>query len=158
VYFDTGTTTFAVAEAVARKRVCPLRVVTNSLPAADRLSTVKGVEVFLLGGQYLRRQSALLGPLVAKSLSLHQIDLGILSAEGADASGIWNSQEEITEFQRTLMTAARRHMILMDASKLGKKAPALLTSWDAVEMLVTDASPAKLRAAGIPPTVTVRHA
>jgi DeoR/GlpR family transcriptional regulator of sugar metabolism len=41
VYFDTGTTTFAVAEAVARKRVCPLRVVLSDVVQGEFWSPFK---------------------------------------------------------------------------------------------------------------------
>ena len=62
LYLDGGTTVHAVAEALAVGGPRPLTVVTNNLMVAERLSEVDGIEMNVLGGQYLRRQAVILGP------------------------------------------------------------------------------------------------
>ncbi len=148
-YLDTGTTVYALAELLTREPVRPLHIVTNSLPVGEKLADVEGIDVELIGGRLLGRQSALLGAMAVKSLRFYKIDLAILSGEGANAAGVWNSQDNIVEFQRELLRLSHSHMICLDRTKIGKTAPVLLADWPTVETFVTDASRARLTSAGI---------
>ena len=123
---------------------------TNSLPVADKLSGIPGVETFLLGGQYLPKQSALMGGKARRALGLHRIDLAFLSAEGADREGVWNSQEDIIAFQLALVAHAARSVLVIDRTKIGHRAANFLIRWSEVGLLISDASPRELRDAGIP--------
>ncbi len=149
-YFDTGTTLFALASALAVKPVAPLRIVTNSLPVAERLAPIEGVEVHLPGGQLLVRQSVLLGPAAAKALRFYKFDLALMSAEGVSAEGICNSQDQIVKLQQKVLAAAPVHYFLMNASKLSHTAPHFLTAWDQVQNLISEAPADLLRERGIP--------
>ena len=51
-FFDSGTTIFALAEALCRKPVAALRAVTNNLPVAEMLGRCADIEVHLLGGRF----------------------------------------------------------------------------------------------------------
>ncbi len=90
-FFDSGTTVFALAEALYREPVAGLRAVTNSLPVAEMLGRAE-VEVHLLGGRFLQRQSILLGPAARQSARLWKFDLVFLGAEGFSQGGIWASE------------------------------------------------------------------
>jgi DeoR/GlpR family transcriptional regulator of sugar metabolism len=148
-FFDTGTTVYALAERLAAGPVGPLRVVTNSLPVAEKLGGVGELTVFLLGGEYLPRQSALMGGKARRALALHAIDLAFLSAEGADAAGVWNSQQDIVEFQRALIARSARHALCLDRSKFGRPAANFLIPWDEVGLLISDIRPGDLQGVGI---------
>lgn len=149
-FFDAGTTVFAIAEELQRSPVAPLTVVTNSLPVAELLASVGGVSVHLLGGELLPRQSVLAGKAARKALDFYKIDLAFLGAEGIDADGAWNSENEVVEFQTRLMARAERAVLCVDATKLGRMAPAFLAPWGGIRDLLTDATTADLEAAGIP--------
>jgi len=148
-FFDTGTTVYAIAERLARHPAGALQVTTNSLPVAERLGGLPGITLFLLGGEFLPRQSALMGAKARRALALHAIDLAFLSAEGADAEGIWNSQEDIVAFQRALVERARAHAFCIDRAKIGRRAANFLIPWEGVDLLISDAAPGDLDAAGI---------
>ncbi len=150
VFLDAGSTVFAVAEVLAGAETPrPLTVVTNSLPVAELLAETEGIIVSLLGGQYLRRLSIVLGPESVRHCADWSFDLVLLGAEGADAAGVSNSQPDVVALQRAAIANARAHALCVDARKLGQRAPEPLFAWDQVERLVTDADAPRLRAAGI---------
>ena len=151
-FFDSGTTIFAIAEELQRAPVTPLTAITNSLPVAELLAPVAGIGVHLLGGELLPRQSTLVGRAARMALEFYNIDLLFLGAEGVDAEGIWNSQEDIVELQKRLISDARQVILCADATKLGRPAPAFLARWKQIDRVLTDASPEAARAAGIPDT------
>jgi len=152
-FFDAGTTIFAIAEELQRAPVRELTVLTNNLPVAELLAAVDGMRVHILGGDLLPRQSVLVGPAAAKALAFYKIDIAFLSAEAADAEGVWNTREDVVQLQRGLIAAARRIVFCADATKLGHRAPVFLAPWRDIDALVTDASPAAAAAAGIPRTL-----
>jgi DeoR/GlpR family transcriptional regulator of sugar metabolism len=148
-FFDSGSTVYAVAQALSMRPVRKLVVVTNNLPVAEVLGEVKGIEVHLLGGQYLTRQSILLGDSARRSVRLWKFDLAVMGGEGMSSAGLWNSQQDVVLFQRTVMAQSRRSVFCLDASKLGREAPEFLRPWSEVDCLVTDATAEQLKVAGI---------
>ncbi len=148
-YLDAGTTVFALARELRRRPVPGLRVVTNNLPVAELLSEgAPDVTVCLLGGELLARQSVLVGAVARKALRFHVIDQAFISAEGADAAGVWNSQTEVSSLQQRVLAQVSEGILCLDASKLGRVAPAFLASWDQFDRLITDAPAARLRTLG----------
>jgi DeoR/GlpR family transcriptional regulator of sugar metabolism len=148
-FFDSGSTVYALARALFVKPVRKLVIVTNNLPVAEVLGKVKGLEVHLSGGRYLTRQSILLGASARRSVRLWRFDLAVMGGEGMSPAGLWNSQQDVVLFQRTVMAQSRRNIFCLDASKLGREAPELLCPWSEVDCLVTDASTEQLKVAGI---------
>jgi DeoR/GlpR family transcriptional regulator of sugar metabolism len=149
-FFDSGTTVFALAEALYRQPVPGLCAVTNSLPVAEMLGRCAEVEVHLLGGRFLQRQSILLGPAARRSARLWKFDLVFLGAEGFSQGGIWASEPEVAAFQKTLIAQAKRVVVCAHASKLGRETGVFLTPWTSKFQLVTDASPARRARRGLP--------
>jgi DeoR/GlpR family transcriptional regulator of sugar metabolism len=149
-FFDAGTTIFAIAEELQRTPVTPLTAITNSLPVAELLAPVEGIGVYLLGGELLPRQSALVGRAARMALEFYNIDLAFLGAEGADGEGVWNSQAEVVEFQKRLIGGSRQIALCADAEKLGRRAPVFLARWKEIDLLLTDATPDAILCAGIP--------
>lgn len=145
IYLDVGTTIFAIAELLRDQPVRPLTVVTSSLPVGELLANMDGISVHLLGGELLPRQSALLGPMARRVLPMWKFDLALLSAEGVNRVGIWNTEKEIVTHQRAVMRRARKNVFCVDAGKLGQKAAALLMAWNSTIYLLTDATSETLR-------------
>jgi len=149
VFLDAGSTVFTIAERIAELNLKSLRLVTNSLPAAEILGSQGSSEVHLLGGRLLPHQLVVVGPGAAISLSCWHFDLAFLSAEGMDSDGLWNSQEEISSFQRHICGRSGKSVFCLDESKLGRRAPSFLMPWQMVEKLVTTATYEQLAAGGI---------
>lgn len=151
IYFlDSGTTIFALAEAFRNQPRRGVRFVTSNLPAGDLLASVPDVEVFQIAGQILGRQSVLLGEAACRSLEFWAFDFAFLSAEAANADGIFNSQEAIVKQQLVAIRRAARTAFCLDAGKIGRNAPYPLVAWPSVEILITNASSAKLQKSGVP--------
>ena len=144
-FLDFGTTAFAVAEELRRRPPEDLQIVTNNLPVAERLIAAPGIRVYLLGGELLPRQSMLLGGAAFDALRYYSIDQAFLSAEAADATGVWNSQSHLVLLQQAVMKHAASSVLCIDASKLRRFAPAFLGRWLEFDRIITDASARKLQ-------------
>ena len=151
-FLDAGTTIHAMASFFLERPALPATIVTSNLPVGELLAGVQGLQVFLTAGQILGRQSVLLGETARRSLEFWNFDIAFLSAEAANAEGVWNSQDAIVEQQLVAMRQSARTLFCIDSTKLGKSAPKLLSAWSGVDTLLTDATPARLGNAGILPS------
>lgn len=151
VFFDNGTTVFTLTEALRHSPIRPLTCVTGNLPVADLLSEVEGLDVHLLGGQVLRRQSVLLGDAACRAAEQWKFDVAFFSAEGMTREGLWNSDATVVALQRAVAAHASGRIALLDASKLGRTAPQFFTGWDSLTGLLTDATAGALGSVGIDP-------
>jgi DeoR/GlpR family transcriptional regulator of sugar metabolism len=149
-FFDSGTTIFALAEAVYREPVAGLRAVTNSLPVAEMLGRRTEIEVHLLGGRFLQRQSILLGAAARRHARDWKFDLVFLGAEGLSQGGIWASEPEVALFQKALIAQSKRVTICAHAGKFGRETGVFLSPWTSKFQLVTDASSTQRARRGLP--------
>jgi DeoR family transcriptional regulator of aga operon len=144
VWMDSGTTTHAVAHAIARQPIEGLTVVTNNIALAETLAEVEDVAVHLSGGQYFRRNALLVAGKVLDGLQAWKFDLALMSAQGIAKDGLYNSILAIVALQQRVRALARRTVFCIDSTKLGKRAPELLMPLSEIEHLVTDATPEAL--------------
>ncbi len=159
VFLDAGTTIQALAKALSYRRdLTHLVVVTNSLAAAPVLASSSGVELHVVGGMFLNRQSALMGERAIRAVGTWTFDAAFLGAMGMDASGVGNSHESIADFQKSVLRQSREVYFCLDASKLGRTTPYRVAPWAQVTALITDASNSRLVSHGIalPPARQLR--
>lgn len=150
VFLDAGTTIQATARALAQRGdLRELVVVTNSLAAASVLGGTAGVDLHVVGGEFLDRQAALMGPRAIKALGDWSFDAAFLGGEGMDAAGISNSHESVAAFQKSVLGHAKRVYFCLDASKLGRATPHRVADWSQLSALITDTPPGRLAAQGI---------
>ncbi len=149
-FFDSGTTVFALAELLYRQPIPGLQAITNSLPVAEMLGRCAEVEVHLLGGRFLQRQSILLGPVARESARRWKFDLLFLGAEGFSQDGIWASEAEVACFQKVLIAQAKQVIVCAHAAKLDRPTGVFLSPWTRKFRLITDASPAVRARCGLP--------
>lgn len=149
VFLDAGSTVYAIAECIGELKPDSLEVVTNSLPVAEVLASQGGAEVHLLGGRLLPHQLVVVGAGAGISLSPWEFDLAFLSAEGMNRSGLWNSQDEISGFQRHVCARSQSPVFCLDGTKLGCSAPSFLLPWQEVAALITTATPEDFARKGI---------
>ena len=149
-YLDGGTTMLALAQHLRKNPVGALTVLTNNLAAAELLAKVDELDVRLLGGRWLKRQSLLIGPEALHAIAAWKIDTAFFSAEGMDASGLWNTQQEVITLQHAIMAKATHSLFCLDATKLNHHTGLLLDNWSNVPLLITDATRAQLTNALVP--------
>jgi len=151
VWLDGGTTVYYVAEALADRRPAGLVVVTHNMPAAELLADLGDVDVHLLGGQYFRRTSLLLGPRTVSAARRWRFDVALLGVEGIDRAGLWNSLREVVSLQRAVLRASALSVVLADAVKFGRRAAEFLGRAAMVDRILTDASASDFEAADLRP-------
>ena len=151
VWLDGGTTVYYVAEALADRRPQGLVVVTHNMPAAELLADLGDVDVHLLGGQYFRRTSLLLGPRTVSAARRWRFDVALLGVEGIDRAGLWNSLRDVVNLQRAVVRASALSIVLADAVKFGRRAAEFLGRASEVDRILTDASSSEFEAAGLRP-------
>jgi DeoR/GlpR family transcriptional regulator of sugar metabolism len=150
IFLDAGTTVQALARQLLRRRKSDgLIVVTNSLPVASMLGGAPGIELHLLGGMFLHRQSVLLGKEAVEGLARWRFDAAFLGGEALNSHGITNSHAELAAFQQTVVARSKSAWFLLDATKVGRATPHQVTSWKPSVGLVTDAPLSTLAAASI---------
>lgn len=137
-FFDSGTTIFALAEVLYRNPVARLRAVTNSLPVAEMLGRRPEIEVHLLGGRFLQRQSILLGDEACRFARGWKFDIVFLGAEGFSARGIWASEPGVAAFQKTLISRTKSVVVCAHSLKAARETGVFLAPWDSKFQLITD--------------------
>ena len=137
VAIDAGSTTLEVARLLARR---PVRVVTNSLPAAQELASGAEATLTLLGGSYRVEAGSFIGPITEQAIAGMRLDLALIGATAFTADGRFYTQNA-TEGQAKagLLKVARRRVVVADSSKCNGRAFALFASPDIVDVLITDA-------------------
>ena len=133
----------AAALAAALSNVDGLTVVTNSLRAASVLSRSARQTVVITGG-ICNQQQALVGPLVARSLTGLALDYAFVSPGGIEPQrGLTARSAVDAEAMRDVMARARQVCVLADRTALGRVCLFGVTPMSDVDLLVTDASPPK---------------
>jgi len=134
VVLDSGTTALALARLLAGR---PLRAVALDLPVAQALAQGE-TEVLSVGGRVRNGFYSLVGPWAEEALGQVRADLFFLGADAFDLEGITNHTFEEAAIKRKAMEVSRRTVLLADASKWGKRAPAYVAPLTALERVITD--------------------
>ena len=157
VLLDAGTTTAQLAELMPVGR--ELTVVTNALPIAMSLATRHDVTVHLLGGRVRNRTMATVDHVALAGLADLSVDVAFLGTNGISVEhGFTTADPAEAAVKRAMVRAARRAVVLADASKVGDDQFARFAAVDDVETLIIDAGidprvAAQLEAAG--PSVVI---
>lgn len=157
VAFNGGTTTTEVARTLARSERfmvgdggSGLTVVTNALNIAYELSVRPHVKLVVTGGVARRQSYELVGPLDATNLGLLAIDVAVLGVDGLHPTfGATTIHESEAVISRGLALAARRTIVVADATKMAKSAFARIFPLTQIDLLVTDAAPPTMLAAAL---------
>lgn len=124
VFLDVGSTTLAVAHALAeRTELDDVIVITNGLGVALALeSAVPRLTVVVTGGTLRPLQHSLVAPLALGTLAGLHADLAILGCTGVDAEGrVTNVNLPETEVKRAMIAASDSRVLVADAGKFGRR-------------------------------------
>lgn len=134
---DSGSTTFAVAQALADRR--GLTVATNDLRIAHHLAAQGGVRLVVPGGQLLERVFTLVGPVTVDNLAGLHVDWAFLGADAVDLdAGVTNRNTMEVPIKQAMLGSAARAVLVADSSKFGRRAMAPVCGVDAFSHVVTD--------------------
>lgn len=134
-----GTTTYRLVDHLSG----PLTVLTNSLPAAEKLhrTAPPGVTVLLTGGERSPSE-ALVGPIATSTVRSFNVDLCFMGAHGVDAqAGLTTPNLAEADTNRAFAEQCGRLVVLADSTKFGTVSLARIAGIDQVHCIVTDAQP-----------------
>lgn len=118
VFLDDSTTLFPLARRVADLE---LTVVTNSLEVARLVGDRGRAEVIVLGGRYTEFDSCI-GPDVLSALARLCPDVGFASVTAVAGGRLYHPTREYAQLKEAALRAAKRNVLVVDHSKLGKTA------------------------------------
>lgn len=135
VFMDAGSTVVYAAQAID---VRPIQVVTNSLSIANNYAEDEQVELTLIGGNLYPRTGALVGPIARQSLRELHADICFFSLAGIDEDAAYNINLEMARVEQMMMQQADRTVMLMDATKFGRRSLVKVCALDEVDLTITD--------------------
>ena len=134
---DGGSTViYAAREITAR----PIQVVTNSLSIANHYEGDDQVELLLVGGNLYPRTSVTVGPIATGCLADLHADLLLFSLAGIWEDAAFNINLPMAQAEQVMMQQAAESVMLMDASKFGRKSLVRVCGLDEVDRIITDDS------------------
>jgi DeoR/GlpR family transcriptional regulator of sugar metabolism len=137
---DVGTTALELARALRGRD--GLLVITPSLLAASELAREAGIRTHVTGGMIRHEELSLVGPTAQEAFSMFNCDVAFVGVAGVHAErGLTEYSLADAYVKRSMVAAARRVVVLADASKLGRIALATVAPLGRVDVIVSDAPP-----------------
>lgn len=139
VIIDAGSTTARLAAALPRDH--RLSVVTHAVPVAARLAGAPQIELHLLPGRVRTTTQAAVGVETVAALAELRADVAFVATNGLTIEhGLTTPDRDEAATKRAIVAAARRTVVLADATKIGVESSLRFATLDDVDVLVTDAS------------------
>ena len=135
VVLDSGTTALEVARCLAGRQAL---VMPMSLHAAEVLAPMEGVRLLMAGGEVRPGERSLVGPLATASLAAMRFDTAIVGCCGLADGQVTAHDLGDAEVKRAMRAAAARTVLVVDRSKLGRSATAVVCPIEEVDVVVTD--------------------
>jgi DeoR/GlpR family transcriptional regulator of sugar metabolism len=134
-----STTRLFAAELSGRRN---LTIVTNNLTVPTTLAAECVRDVYVLGGQYKGDAQVTIGPVGFVSAGSITVDSAVIGVGGITVKeGLTTTVLEEASVILGMINAARRTIVLADASKLGHSTFAHIAPLERINMLVTDEEP-----------------
>ena len=138
VVLDTGTTSLALARVIRGRKM--ITVVTAALRVATELANEPDIRVVVAGGFIRPNELSLVGALAESAFREFNCDTAFIGAGGVHpVKGVTEFNADDARVKRLALAASTRHVVLADASKLGRVAFANVASIDEIGLLITDA-------------------
>lgn len=118
VYLGPGTTIELLAECITEKDI---RVVTNSLPAFEKLKNKGLNQVLLAGGEYRDKTGAFIGPMTQRFIKDFKFSSSFISCNGILEEDVTASSLEEGEIQRTALNHSKNRYLLADDHKFNRE-------------------------------------
>jgi DeoR/GlpR family transcriptional regulator of sugar metabolism len=145
IYLDGSTTCLEVARLLGR-RAAPgdgqieITALTNSALTCIDLGRSPGVRVIGIGGQYDPASLSFVGPTAESFAESFFVDLAIISTKGfVPEEGTFESAEPVFRIKQIIARKCARLVLLVDHTKLGKRALSRVLQTSQIETVITDA-------------------
>jgi DeoR family transcriptional regulator of aga operon len=137
IILDNGTTAFQLAQILPA--VTGLTVLTPSIPVAQHLLTVEGVDTYLLGGRIDPYYFGTVGTAREqgiKDVLAHTMFLGAQAVD--DDLDIIDTSRDLARNKRQLVRHARKIVLIIGSGKWNKNGPAKVMPLSRVDVVITD--------------------
>lgn len=136
IYLDSGSTLMEVAKRIPDVR---LLITTNGLNVALELLHLEHVTVDLLGGEVSRGSISLFGPQAQEGILRLNIDAAFIAATAfSEEAGFTCGSVHDRALKNQVLAKARRRIILMDSTKIGKTMPHTFAQCSEIDMVISD--------------------
>lgn len=163
LFIDAGTTTAAFARLFTEHFPAAgprIEVVTHAVPIAAALGSRADIPLTLIGGRVRGLTAAAVGSATVTAISELRPDIAVIGTNGISAAfGLSTPDPEEAAVKRAIVSAARRVIVLADASKAEEDYLVRFADLGEIDVVVTDAPlPEPLRSALDEAEVEVWHA
>jgi DeoR/GlpR family transcriptional regulator of sugar metabolism len=140
IVMDASTTALSVARHLkARRGWSQLTVITNGLRLASELAGHPGIIVLMLGGRVRWEALSVVGQLGDGLFSRINVQKAFLGAAGFTLeSGLADATDEEAQIKRSMVTAAREVIAIVDRTKWERAAFATFCPTDKISTVLTD--------------------
>jgi DeoR/GlpR family transcriptional regulator of sugar metabolism len=136
ILLDDSTTCLALARHL--DGLAPLTVVTNQLGILDILSRIQGIHLIGLGGDYDPRYNSFTGMTCVATVESLRVDIAFVSAYGVSGAYAYHQEQQIVAGKRAMLASAERKVLLVDHSKLGRRALHQVCELSVFDLVVVD--------------------
>jgi DeoR family transcriptional regulator of aga operon/DeoR family fructose operon transcriptional repressor len=140
IVMDASTTALSVARHLkGRGGWSQLTVITNGLRIASELAGHPGITVLMLGGRVRWEALSVVGQLGDGLFSRINVQKAFLGAAGFTLeSGLSDATDEEAQIKRSMVTAAREVIAIVDSTKWERAAFATFCPTDQIDIVLTD--------------------
>lgn len=140
VFMDAATTVLQLARRL-RLEPLPLTVFTNGLVVAQELMDIPGVNVTVIGGRLRSENASMIGAAAERMLESFWFDLSFVGAGAiGDDARLYSIDEEEARLNERMTARAERTVLLVDASKFGRRSTYVVRAIDERMTIITDDS------------------
>lgn len=137
IYLDAGSTIMALAKLLPNER---FTIITNATNIAQELVGKNNIQVIMLGGTLNRNTLSVSGPTAVQTIGKINIEMAFMSSSAFTLdSGFTVSNVYEAELKQKVISKAKKSIMLMDTSKIGKDLMFTLANIDDISVLVTEA-------------------
>lgn len=138
IYLDSGSTTMALAQRMPDKRVL---ISTSGLNIALELLRLQNSTVNIIGGEFDKNSISMAGPQAVKNIWNLNIDTAFIGVSGfSKECGFSCGSAYHCEIKNLVLKKAKRRIVLMDSTKVGKALPYTFAWPEDIDLVITDSA------------------
>ncbi|WP_144513323.1 DeoR/GlpR family DNA-binding transcription regulator [Bacillus sp. FJAT-22090] len=136
IFLDASSTALYLAKLLTNHRIT---VLTNAIRVSVELANLPNVQVIVVGGNLSPSSLSLVGPLTVNTLERYHVNKVFFSCKGLHKQwGISDSNEQQAIVKRKMIEMADEKILLLDHTKLERKAFAHIEKEDMLDTIVID--------------------
>jgi DeoR family transcriptional regulator of aga operon/DeoR family myo-inositol catabolism operon transcriptional repressor len=138
ILLDAGSTTECIAKKLKKINYTKnISIITNGINVAEECSKISYANVYLLGGELQKRTLSIVGPQVIQEIKSYNIDIAVMGVTGISNGGFYSSNIYEIEVKKTMVSEARKVVVVADHTKFGKRGLKPFCSFENVDYLIT---------------------